>query len=292
MGWLKRNFLFAIGIAVAVALLGAAAFYVYKSMQRNDAAYQHLTEIYNTLKSVNNMHPSPGDEKVDNIKTARTQADELHQWIQQSKQYFQPIDPIPAKGPVSNETFGSALHRTVDELRREADAANVVLPPQYNFSFETLMPRTIFAPGSLGSLSTQLGEVKAISEILYSARVNALDSIQRVAVSDDDTAGPPTDYTAFQPMTNDLAVLTPYQVTFRGFSPEISKALSAFATSSHGFLIKSISVQPANIVSQGMDNGGQLPAMPVRGGLPTVLDEQMLRVTLTIEVIKLSPRIS
>ena len=41
----------------------------------------------------------------------------------------------------------------------------------------------------------QLGEVKAISEVLFAARVNALDGIQRVRVSDDDD-GPAriTDY--------------------------------------------------------------------------------------------------
>jgi hypothetical protein len=36
--------------------------------------------------------------------------------------------------------------------------------------------------------------VKAIAEILFAARVNDLDGIQRVRVSDDDTAGSQSDY--------------------------------------------------------------------------------------------------
>ena len=90
--------------------------------------------------------------------------------------------------------FGDALHRTIDQLQREAPNANVSVLPQYSFSFQALRDRVKFAPGSLGALAVQLGEVKAISEILFAAGVNQLDGIQRVRVSDDDVNGPQTDY--------------------------------------------------------------------------------------------------
>jgi hypothetical protein len=318
MGWLKRNLLFVIGGVLALGLLGAAGVYDYKCWQRNAADFGTLTEIYNNLK--NNTvpdsqgHPiSPGNDKVNNIAAANEQRRQLEDWIRRAKEYFQPIAPIPnpTNGPISNESFAGALHRTLDQLQNEAAVANVQLPPQYAFSFAAQSAKVVFAPGSIGQLSQELGEVKAISEALYAARVNALESIQRVPVSDDDTtAGLTTDYLTDQPVTNNLAVLMPYQVTFRGFSAEIAQTLDVFATSPHGFLIKTISVMPASM-SQMAGNPGDMtqqpyimssaaatapgtfmPApMPGRGGLQTVLNEQMLRVTMEIEVVKLSPGI-
>ena len=91
----------------------------------------------------------------------------------------------------------------------------------------------------------QLGEVKNISEILFAARVNALDGIQRVRVSDDDTAGPQADYLEDVSVTNNLAVLTPYAITFRSFSPELAAVLAGFAASPNGMIVKAINIRPA-----------------------------------------------
>ena len=98
-------------------------------------------------------------------------------------------------------------------------------------------------------------------------------------------------------MTNDEAVLTPYQITFRAFSPEIAQVLSGFASSPHGFIVKGINVQRAegNASGDGSAQGASSemppPAMPAgRGGLQTVLNEQLLRVTIEVEIVKLLQR--
>ena len=106
-----------------------------------------------------------------------------------------------------------------------------------------------FAPGSLDPLAVQLGEVKDISEILFAAGINTLDGIQRVRVSDDDTAGPQADYLGDVSVTNNLAVLTPYAVTFRSFSPELAKVLAGFAASPNGLIVKAINIGPAGAAS-------------------------------------------
>jgi hypothetical protein len=95
-----------------------------------------------------------------------------------------------------------------------------------------------FSPAAWEPLAAQLGEVKTIAEILFAARVNSLDGIQRVRVSDDDASGPQADYFDDHSVTNNLAVLTPYQITFRSFSPEIAQVLAGFASSPHGFIVK------------------------------------------------------
>jgi hypothetical protein len=153
-----------------------------------------------------------------------------------------------------------------------------------------------------------------------------LDSIERVRASDDDvTKGLQGDYTDKQPITNGLAIITPYVLTFRSFTPELAKVITAFATSSNLFIVKSVSVMPAGseaspdnaagmgptpyypqyvpgrYYGHGIPRPGMpgMPGMPgeqpqpaaglisSKGGLQTVLKEQLLRVTLEVDVVKL-----
>src|SRR5271154_1759088 len=188
MGWIKRNLFFAIGGVMALLLLGAAAFYDFQGWSHNSTAKDKLNEIYGTLKELGDQKPSPGNAKIDNIKTAKEQEREIQDWIKGTGDYFKPITPIPDSPDVTSEAFAAALRRMIDQLQHEADAASVQLPPKYGFSFEAQRSIVKFAPGSLLPLSVQLGEVKTISEILFASRINSLDSIQRTRASNDDTA--------------------------------------------------------------------------------------------------------
>ena len=338
MAWIKRNLFFVIGGMLALGLLGAAGFYNYKGWSHNSAKTDQLKEIYGTLRNLTGQKPSPGNDKVDNIAAAREQERQIRGWIRQAADYFQPMAPIPNTGnnAVSSEAFAAALRRTIDQLQHEAEVASVTLPPKYNFSFEAQRSLVKFSPGSLASLAAQFGEVKTIAEILYAAKVNSLDGIQRVRVSDDDANGPQADYFDDHSVTNNLAVLTPYQITFRSFSPEVGEVLAGFASSPHGFIVKSINVQPAGAAAApAPETAGLMPVVPMlaepmpavpmlaqpylppglrarpaippaapptappaapptrvpgRGGLQTVLNEQLLRVTLVVEVVKLLPK--
>jgi hypothetical protein len=299
MSWIKRNLFFVIGGLLSLVLLGAAGFYNYQGWSHNSETFNKLNQIYTTLRNLTSQKPSPGNERVDNITAARDQEHQVRDWIRQAADYFQPIAPIPNTGTntVSSEAFAAALRRTIDQLQHEADAQSVTLPPKYNFSFEAERSLVKFAPGSLGALAAQFGEVKTISEILFAARVNSLDGIQRVRVSEDDANGPQADYFDARAVTNNLAVMTPYQITFRSFSPEIAEVLAGFASSPHGFIVRSINVQPAGATTAASSDStpppppASAPAMlPGRGGLQTVLNEQLLRVTLVVDVVKLLPR--
>lgn len=306
MAWIKRNLLFAIGGAVAVLLLGAAAFYDYRGWSHNAEAFVKLNEIYSTLKQLNDQKPSPGDGKaINNTQTAKDQEKEVRAWVDKAGAFFKPIAPIPNSPEVTSEAFASALRRMIDQLQREAEAASVQLPPKYSFSFEAQRYIVKFAPGSLGPLAAQLGEVKVIAEILFAARVNSLDSIQRVRVSEDDVAGAQADYIAEGGTTNDMVITTPYAITFRSFTPELAAVLAGFAASPNGFIVKGVNIAPAGQVASGGGYGGygrggegmagegyappaaQLPAAAVgKGGLNDFLNEQLLRVTLEVVIVK------
>jgi hypothetical protein len=308
MDWIKRNLFIVIGGVVTLLLLGAAGFYIYKGLSRNSDAATALGGIYDQLNSIHQQKPAAGNGKVDNIQTARDEDAQLRDWIASTGKYFQPVPSIPATN-ITGETFAGALRRTIDGLQHEADDAGVMLPPKYDFSFSAERPLVKFADGSVEPLAAQLGEVKTIVETVFAGRVNGLDGIQRVRVSPDDASGAPADYIDEHPVTNDLAVITPYVVTFRCFTPELSRVVGAFATASNTFLIKAINVQPAMSAAALPVSGGAAPEMPGvvppgmippvppspvavagKGGLQTVLREQLLRVSLEVGLVKLLPK--
>jgi hypothetical protein len=305
MVWIKRNLFFAIGGIVALLLLAAAGFYDYQARSHNSAAFDKLNEIYSTLKQLNDKKPAPGDAQINNTQTAKEQEQEVRRWIGQAGIYFKPIAPIPDSRDVTSEAYAAALRRMIDQLQHEADTASVQVPPKYSFSFEAERYIVKFAPGSLAPLAVQLGEVKTIAEILFAARVNALEAIQRVRVSEDDMAGSQSDYLADFSTTNATFVTTPYAVTFRSFTPELAKVLASFAASPNGFIIKGINVTPAGAVSGGgygrAENGlpGEGFAPPSsqmmttatgKGGMASFLNEQLLRVTLEVVIVKPLPK--
>ncbi|HTQ51102.1 MAG TPA: Amuc_1100 family pilus-like protein [Candidatus Acidoferrales bacterium] len=321
MGWIKRNLMFAIGGVVALLLLLGAGFCDWRSWDHNSTAFDRLNEIYGKLKELSDKKPSPGNKEVDNIKAAKDQEAEVRAWIAKAADFFQPISPIPDAPEVTSEAFASDLRRTIDQLQHAAESASVQLPPKYSFSFEAQRSSVKFTPGSLAPLAVQLGEVKKIAEILFAARINALDSIQRVRVSDDDNAaGQQADYTAEASITNNLAVMTPYVITFRSFSPELASVLSGFGASPNCMIVKAINVAPAGATTQmsggpspynsypnpypnpyvtppGYPQGGPgIPPPPPalgtvpRGALATVLNEQILRITLEVIIVKPLPK--
>ena len=158
---------------------------------------------------------------MDNIKAAKEQQKELRAYIQKARQYFQhcPPIPVPESGKLTSQEFSSALSRTIDQMQRDAAKASVALPPKdpaarlIAFRSPPKAKSLAYAPGSLEPLSVQLGEVKAICAVLFQAKVNSLDNLRRERVSDDDLKGPQTDYLPDKSVTNELAVLSPYEVT-------------------------------------------------------------------------------
>jgi len=253
MGWIKRNLFFVVGGLLTLALLGGAGFYIYKGWSSNADASAALNEIYDKLQQYSQEPVQPGNDKTDNVKTAKEQEQQIRDWIAQARTYFQPIPPIP-QGEVTSKTYATALNNTVNLLQQQAKASSINLPPQYNFSFQVQSTKLTISSG-LAPLAEQLGEVKAITEILYAARINELVGIQRVRVSEDDANGLQSDYIDNRPVTNSLAIITPYVVTFQTFSPELGKVLSGFANSTNGYIVKTLAVQPGTAnTSQDLAN--------------------------------------
>jgi hypothetical protein len=142
----------------------------------------------------------------------------------------------------------------------------------------------------------KLGEVKAICSVLYQARVNSLDNLRRERVSADDLRGPQSDFLEIGSVSNQLAVLTPYEVAFHCFSTELAGVVAGFANDPHGFVVKAINVEPGALTTVTDTGGGAplatTPATPStgKGNLPVMVDEKQLKVTLVVNLVKLLPR--
>jgi hypothetical protein len=316
MDWIKRNLFIVVGAVVALALMGCAFFFLYSQYSENDQAKTALGEKYAELKQLIAANPHPGNDKIDNIKLAREQQAQVKAAINQLSSIVRPIAPIPDFGDraLSDSQFAGALRATAEQLRRDALNASVGLSTNYYFTFEVQKTNLNFGKDSLKPLATQLGEIKAICDIIFAARVNSLDGIRRERVTPDDSQGF-TDYHDNKTVTNDLATLAPYEVTLRCFSAELGKLLAGFANSPNAILVKKINVQPgtstmAGALAMGGDAPVGYPAMggryPNMGGYPmqgfpvataargkrgyvTKIEEAPVTVTLWLDVVKLKP---
>lgn len=358
MSWIKRNLFFVIGSVVALILMGLAGYFLYSKWSLNNDVLANLNSDYEQLKTLNSANPHPGAGSVNNIQLAKEQRQQLLDYLKKTRPYFQASPRIPDIPKVTDRDFSAALSQAIERLHTEATNASVGLPPDnYSFSFTAQRKAISFAPGSLDRLAEQLGEINLIAEVFFSAKINALDNIRRERVSKDDSFGPMTDYISDHSITNTLAVLTPYEVTFRSFSSELATVLAGFASSPHAFLVKTVNVElaPAQPMAEptspvamqspvyvqpnpmqeqmsrsqreaqaaasfrsryglsggaGMGGvqyrglGGQTPQQSYyypqataqagitptgKGGLPTVLDEKLLKITLNLYLVKPLP---
>jgi hypothetical protein len=246
MSWIKRNLYFLIGSAVALALIGLAGFFLYTKWQLNGANLAKLNADYATLGDLNNKKPHPGNDKIDNIAAAINQTTQLLAFKEKARAHFQRILPIPdmPKTELTDQSFATNFSRTINQLQRDATNASISLPADYYFSFQAQARKLSFVPGSLESLSLQLGEVKAICDVLFKAKINAIDSIRRECVSPDDKASSSTgDYLTDKSLTNAQAVITPYELTFRCFSQELGNVIAGFACSPYSIVVKALNVE-------------------------------------------------
>ena len=264
MAWIKRNLFFVLGAVVSLALLVFAGYYTYTGWQHKEKESEYLNDQFRELTRLKKLEPHPGFAKVDNIKLAGEQQKEIRTVLGQAAKQFQPpaLIPTPADGTnISSSQYSAALRETLSQLTRAAAQASVQLPPDFKFSFTQQLRLLTFAEGSLEPLARQLGEVKALCEVLIKAKVNSLDALQRERVSTDDAAGPQTDYLLdAASQSNELAVLTPYDVTFRSFSHEIAEVLAALANSPHGFIVQGLNVEPA--APTALEQPGFAPEAP------------------------------
>lgn len=242
MAWIKRNVILIVGAICSLGLLGFAGFFLYTKYEANRAITDELNGNITNLKSLANRDPHPGTAEVDNISFAKAEAVKLKEFLGEVKQFF----PEQITVPFDSRGFRAMLDTTISGLQKGAEGSGVKLPDDYWFTFAAQKSAVQFDTNKLSTLATQLIEVNELCKVLYDAKVVALDSVRRAPIADEDKDW--QDFLSEQKgTTNEFAVLMPYEVTFRGFSPEISRVLEGLIRSKGAcFVVKNVGINRAD----------------------------------------------
>lgn len=239
MDWIKKNLVFVISCAVAVALMIAAGWFAFSNQQDEAAVQEELNQLVQDWQRLNSSAQYPSQENIEAVKADQKKLKTVRGEVAKL------FPPAPAYPKMDDQGFARFLGTTIAELRDGANRAGVFLPDNYDFTFATQRKSLNFRGGSIDAWLTQLEQIKAICGVLYQARVNVLDSIQRVPVSSLDGGGP--DFLGASIVSNSFGVFTPYQVSFRTFTPEVAAVLDGMMHSTNCMIVKSISVVPATV---------------------------------------------
>ncbi|MCP5521561.1 MAG: hypothetical protein H7A46_08440 [Verrucomicrobiales bacterium] len=267
MPWLKKNLTLVVAGLVALLLLGGSGYFLYTKMNRAGAVQAELNAQRTKLEQLSNQRPHPGNAKVDNVKNAKDQTEELKAQLAEFKQTFAPFD---LSTNLSSGDFKSRLLETLEELERGALRSGIKLGSNFAFGFAGIKNKFSFEPEELAVHIEQLAHVQAIGQALIDARVLTIDSIKRPALPKKEEAAATTtgfgrspapapaattttateelsqDHWKREPETTDVAVLYPYEVTFQAFTPELGRFLDALARGPHCIVPKNIAVDTAS----------------------------------------------
>jgi hypothetical protein len=236
MVWIKRNLFFVISAAAGLFVTGYCGWLLYTSMKENAG----VSEEYNTtllqLEEILKKTPFPD---TNNIQAAKADQERVRLFLADFRKRFAPFPAPPVKDEKGFKTY---LEDTLIRFHDEATNAGVLLPPDYSFAFSGLIGRLTYPAASIGPWMQELEEINAILDILCRAKINYLDNLQRVPVSTDDSGT--GDLLAAATVTNVWGIVTPYKITFRGFSAEVAAVIEGFARSSNCFIIQAIIVNP------------------------------------------------
>ncbi len=316
MKWLKDNLVLVGSVLVALVLLSLSVLFLFSKRDENQKLNEQWTALTEQLEALVNQDIYPSQ---DNVKVARDSTRTLRKFVEDADKLF-PVAPVPK---FNNQEFKIHLEKTISDLTKAASDANVLVPKGYGFAFGDLRPKPILLPYTLDSLGVQLAEVKSICSVLFKSKVQALESVQRLAISQDDPAGSPDYLTDRSVTTNAFATFTPYRVIFRAFSAEFGNVLNSLVTTPEFIIVRTVSIEPTEATAEPGTPGlpmvqpgmnplqpipvGANPAMPLQPGRPllpggirppvqpvtpvspkpvAVLQEKAFRVTMLVEIVK------
>ena len=267
-------------------------------------------------------------------------------------------DDSEARYGLDNDTFRDFMQSTVFGLQSRCKAQRIRLPQiddeskDFRFSFSKVWNKYEFEPLEREVMSFQLAEIEVLCEALFAANIHEIYNLKRLKVvrKTDDLGMDMEDALEYlqenEFSLNDVmkfatgsnpdgtqregkvagARVMPYEVTFRGFSAELSKVLEELYKSQVFFVVKNIAVIAATDVvdvfeeeesemtlgafGPGGRGGREMYGMGGRGGMMTpygmggmgfggvggenkrqrpaslLLDESPLKITLRINSLK------
>ncbi len=325
MAWLKRNLGLVIAGVVFVAILAVAVVFLLSKKTAADDASLKLDERTEQLKTLGGRNPGLTSE---NITAAKDDQKKIEEFLKELKHSF--VTPSYPTQLTSRE-FGVLLDTTVNGIRRAAQRSGVQVEKDYKFSFDVPSKSVKTPQSAFESLAIQLVEAESICNAMVQAKVNAIKRVRRAAVTSEESAGA-DDFVDAKITTNEWTIVSPYEVTFTGFSGDVGNVMEGLIKAKNCITVKNVVVErgdaastenaaaggnpggepttAANPYSRYGMGGGMSPSLAMRYGMrprpvqpeaaptpqaapttgPRVLqDEKLLKVTLTLETIRLNP---
>ena len=303
MVWVKRNLGLVIGGVIALALLVVAGVYLLSKRGEDQAVTAELDQATSRYQELLNRPVHPGQEggSVNNIELAKDEVQRLQAFLEQVRMKFGTSN-VPTN--ISNREFRALLDNTIYDLQRTAESLGITLP-QKDYWFTFAPQRTAVEFKSIDMLTHQLLDVKELCEILYQAKVQDLKGIRRVPASSEDNNA--QDFmTDKKATTNEVAIVTPYELKFQGFSSELARVLDRLVQAKRCFVVRSVAVDRAPDeqsaaaaavmpMPSSMSRYGGRYAMPQPQVQPqrpqrpanVLLDENKLLVEIRVDVVRL-----
>ncbi len=310
MAWIKRNLLFVVGLAVAAILLLGSSFYLYQSWDQSQTALSELQAKNQALDAIVNTDPFPNPENLKQVKEEQQRVEDFKKSA--SSRFTELVKP---EG-LDNAAFKTLLEGRLAGLVREAEHTGVHLPEKYDFTFGEQRKVLQIPEKALAPLAIHLDDVTDICHILFAARVHSIVAIKRTTVGTNDSNSSTDFLLAKKVSTNSVAgaAIYPYEITFQGFSSELSAVLSGLRDAPKAFDIKTVNVERGTAVETSSTalnpalTQGMAPSMASRYGLgpyarmqqpmatqasarpnEPVLEPKLLRFTIGLDIIKLLP---
>lgn len=321
MDWIKKNVLFVVGLTVSLVLLIGAVMFLLQASTAKEEAGALLQEKNQQLDTLVNreVYPNRG-----NVESARSEQKRVAEFIGSARTAFGSFETALT---LDNASFKSLLESTIATLERQASQSGVKLPGEkFGFTFAEQRKQLQLPANTLAPLARELADIQHLCEILFSAKVHALLSLKRSSVGTNETFGS-TDVLSKKSTTNAVVggAVFPYEISFQCFSSELSEVIDGLRRAKEFYLLKTINIEPAgsmdpnagaDVTFGGSSAGGMGmdPALAARYGLggryggrgprqtvaapavapskpnEPVLDEKPLKVTIGVEVIKLSAK--
>jgi len=233
--------IFVISMAAGLILTGICGWLFAADLKANAKVshdYQSDANMFNRLQG-KPLFPSEA-----NIAHATNDTSRLQALRAELRGKFAPFPPPPKE---DEKGFSSYLEDTISELKAKAAEDAVILPDGESFAFTDQRNKLKYPAENIQPWMQQLAEIKALCDILFSAKINSIVSFRRVPVTTNDLFTTQTDYLPTRIMTTPLGTVTPYKIEFRGFTRELADVMKGLAESSNCFVINNMVVKLAGL---------------------------------------------
>lgn len=309
MAWFKKNLWFVVICLAGLALLGLATLFALSQSDKGGVVALELADATQQYKDLNSKKELPGDQKNNNIEVAKQENIRLQDFSTRVTSYLAPAN-VPTN--LNNLNFSVRLNESISKMRLEAARINVILPITNGYWFTFASQKSAVEYKGIANMAAQLYDIEGIVKILYDARVHSIAQLKRPPATPDEPNN--GDFLTRNAKTNDSAIVTPYEVTFTGFSSELARVMQGLANATNCFVVRTVGVgqaggptsaklttiaPPPMMMNQfgggrygGDRYAGMMPQMAA-GAAPkpkapnALLDENKLRITLQLDSVRM-----